>query len=288
MCVVCIRSCCWSCFNVIAISIYMGFCIKLFVNANHTIIQSSIPSFELVIKTGNGDLPWNRYDFSHSHISFKFELSWLHTEMAQPQIVIYCFFSRSNHFQTTMNQCNECNACNACVTCECMYENLPQQEKKSWNVHDSRLIALPHLVCMCIWSCFHLLCSLSLSIQHNMVKSAKCMLSSSKLCAPIHVDKLSRTFYENEKPSVHVDGIFVCAFGSWTFVYISAVCVFGLPLELSCRNSEWELKLYIYSQRLNGRSVPFLFLASPFQPLVHSARSHCTVRVAGVFGPKTI
>lgn len=282
MCVVCI-----SCFNVIAISIYMGFCIKLFVNANHTIIQSSIPSFELVIKTGNGDLPWNRYDFSHSHFSFKFELSWLHTEMAQPQIVIYCFFSRSNHFQTTMNQCNECNACNACVTCECMYENLPQQEKKimkcsqftSHRIATSRVYVYLKLLSSLV---------LSLSIQQNMVQSAKCMLSSSKLCAPIHVDKLSRTFYENEKPSVHVDGIFVCAFGSWTFVYISAVCVFGLPLELSCRNSEWELKLYVYSQRLNGRSVPFLFFASPFQPLVHSARSHCTVRVAGVFGPKTI
>lgn len=36
------------------------------------------------------------------------------------------------------------------------------KKKKSWNVHNSRLIAFPHLVCMCIWSCFHLLCSLSL------------------------------------------------------------------------------------------------------------------------------
>lgn len=157
MCVVCI-----SCFNVIAISIYMGFCIKLFVNANHTIIQSSIPSFELVIKTGNGDLPWNRYDFSHSHISFKFELSWLHTEMAQPQIVIYCFFSRSNHFQTTMNQCNECNACNACVTCECMYENLPQQEKKNHEMFTIHISSHCHISCVCVFEVAFISCALSL------------------------------------------------------------------------------------------------------------------------------
>lgn len=161
------------------------------------------------------------------------------------------------------------------------------RKKKSWNVHNSHLIALPHLVCMCIWSCFHLLCSLS---RFNRIwYNQQNVCSHRQNCALQFMSTSSvGTFYENEKPSVHVDGIFVCAFGSWTFVYISAVCVFGLPLELSCRNSEWELKLYVYSQRLNGRSVPFLFLASPFQPLVHSARSHCTVRVAGVFGPKTI